>query len=880
MPRSWRARLVDRLTAAAVADPAPLPRYGVALAVSVLAVLFRLATRPYLGDSAPFALFLPAVVVSAGYGGLRAGLLSTAFLAVASMTLFEAPVFSVTLNNPVARVRTAFFALNAVVVSVLADILHQARRRVQRLEHEQVRRDEERAEAVRERARTRDSALAGLGDALRIAEVGDLLIAQGLSGLGAGAGGIALFDRVTGQLVVRRTVGYPADRQPSLRADDGGPVPEALATRRPVAVGSMAEFEERYPHLAEARSRSAVREGLMVAPLVAHDHALGVLYFSFPAPRRFGEEDMALLATLAEHGAPALERAQRYEAERTARLEAEASDARHRLLAEVSSLLASRAELELTLPEVARRLVPGLADACTLHLVDSDGRAGCLAVAHVVASLQEPLQALCETAARGGTTPAVARSLRGDEPARLEEVALWKANAQPGEEAALLGTLGFTGGLSAPLHARGRFLGRLALFTCGSSRPPGGADLDFAVELADRIALPVDNALLLAEARRLNRVKDEFLAMLSHELRTPLGAVLLWTDLLATETLGAGASRAAEMIGRSTRSLAQLIEELLDVSRIVAGKLTIDPHPTLLRELLQQVVDAARPAAAAKGVQLTGSLRGSFPPIWADSNRLRQVFDNVIQNGVKFTPADGEVTVSLEQVEERARIRVRDTGVGMRPELLPVVFERFRQGDSSSTRVQGGLGLGLTIAQHILELHDGRISAWSEGEGRGSTFTIELPLRLPPAAATALSAGSSEDDRPLAGYRVLVVDDHEDTLRGIGVALQGAGAEVRCEGSAREGLDALDSFEPNVIVSDLAMPELDGYGLIRAVRQRPAEEGGSVPAVAVSAYASKEDRQRALAAGFQEHLAKPVDVPRLVQTLCRLTTTASSRSAS
>lgn len=568
------------------------------------------------------------------------------------------------------------------------------------------------------------------------------------------------------------------------------------------------------------------------------------------------------------------QRAQPFEAERAARLQAEASDARHRLLAEVSGLLASRVDPDFTLPDVARRLVPGLADACAIHLVDSASGGPTVAVAHVDAPLQEALRDFCDAARRRPGLASVVRGLCGEDEARLEDLALWRSAPWPGVEANLLARLDLTGGLSAPLRARGRFLGRLALFTCGPSRPPGVPEVDFAKELAERIALALDNARLLAEAQRLNRVKDEFLAMLSHELRTPLGAVLLWTDLLATESLAAGAARAADMIGRSTRALSQLIEELLDVSRIVGGKLTLDPHPTLVRELVEQVVEAGRPVAAAKGVRLELSVRGSFPVTWADSNRLRQVFDNVLLNAVKFTPGGGEVSVSLERVEERLRVRVRDSGVGMRPELLPVVFERFRQGDSSSTRVQGGLGLGLTIAQHIVELHEGRISAWSEGEGCGSTFTIELPLRPPLPAALGSPPAAADAERPLASCRVLVVDDHEDTLRGIGVALQGAGAEVRCAGSAQEGLDVFASFAPDVIVSDLAMPELDGYDLIRAVRAQPRDAGGAVPAVAVSAYASKEDRQRALVAGFQDHLSKPVDVPRLVQTLRRLTAAA------
>ena len=541
MPRSWRARLIDQLAAAASADPAPVPRYGLAILVSALAVGLRLATRPLLGDDAPFALLLPAVVVSAGYGGIWAGLLSTALLSAAGIALFGQPFFSLSLTDPATRMRTFFFVFNAVVVSVLADILHRSRRRVQRLEHEQVRQREERAAVARERAQIRDTELAGLADALRIAEAADLLIAQGLSGLGASAGGIALFDRSSGQLIVRRTVGYSGDRQATIRLDKEGPVPDALATRRPVVIGSLAELAERYPGQAEARSMPGAREALMVAPLIAQDHVLGALYFAFASVRRFSDEDVSLLTTLAAHGAPALERAQRYEAERTARLEAEASDARHRLLAEVSALLALRGGPDLTLPDVARRLVPGLADACTIHLADSDGRPGCVAVAHTVASLQPTLAALCEASRRGATSPAVTRSLRSDDAPRLEEVALWRISAVPGEETELLGALGLTGGISAPLRARGRFLGRLALFTCGSSRSPGVEDLDFAVELAERIALPIDNALLLAEAQRLNRVKDEFLAMLSHELRTPLGAVLLWTDLLATESLGAGA---------------------------------------------------------------------------------------------------------------------------------------------------------------------------------------------------------------------------------------------------------------------------------------------------------------------------------------------------
>jgi signal transduction histidine kinase/ActR/RegA family two-component response regulator len=873
MSRSWRARALDSLVSAAAADPAPLPRFSFCLLVSLAAVVLRLSASSWVGQTAPFALFLPAVVMSAGYGGLWPGLVSTVLLAVAGVSLFERPFLSPSLWDDAAAVRTFFFVLNGGLISVLADVLHDARRRVRLLEKE--REDAEVARSA-DRLRQQSMALASLSEVLRISETADVLIAQGLSGLGASAGGVALVESGEDSLVIRRSVGYPADR-PRVVPLHQGPAEEALRTRRVVAVTSMAEFVRRYPGLADLRAQVGTREALLMAPLLLQDRQLGVLFLGFAAPRAFTAEDLALFETLASHGAPALERAQRYEAERAARLEAEASDARHRLLAESSVLLAAEPNPEAALPALARRLVPELADACLVHVIEPDGERRCAAATHAVHEREAALTALCEATLRGPGAVPLARALGADEPARIEDIGGWRRSASPVERE-LLEKLEVTGALSAPLHSRGRFLGRMTLLVCGSGRLPGSQDLRIAVEVADRIALALDGARLLAEAQRLNRVKDEFLAMLSHELRTPLGAVLLWADLLASERLEAGPARAAEMIGRSTRSLSLLIEELLDVSRIVAGKLTIDPHSTLLRSLLEGVVEGARPAALGKGLKLELTIRGEFPVVWADSNRLRQVFENVIVNAVKFTPTGGEIGVSLERLDGRARVRVRDTGVGMRPELLPQVFERFRQGDSSSRRVQGGLGLGLTIAQHIVDLHDGRISAWSEGEGRGSTFTIELPLTPPPAALGALLPAGAEQPRPLAGRRVLIVDDHEDTLRGIGVALESAGAEVRCAGSARMALDAIGAFDPHAIVSDLAMPEMDGFDLIRTIRASALAQL-SVPAIAVSAYASREDRQRALGAGFQDHIPKPVEIPRLVEALVRLLAASAGADA-
>jgi signal transduction histidine kinase/ActR/RegA family two-component response regulator len=565
----------------------------------------------------------------------------------------------------------------------------------------------------------------------------------------------------------------------------------------------------------------------------------------------------------------AKERARAFEKERIARLEAEASESRHRLLSEASALLASSKNHEADLGELARRLVPVFGRGCILQVVLQDGRVRRVATVHDDPRGAEALEALYE-ACSAGTGPAeLARLLQADEPELVPEVGAWLARTPPGPERDLMERLDAGSALSVPLRARERPLGRLLLLSSSVGSRYDDEDLAFAADLGGRAGMALDNARLLAEAQRLNRVKDEFLAVLSHELRTPLGAILLWTGLLEAGSLEAAPARAVEMIDRSTRQLSQLIDELLDVSRIVAGKLSLSPHATNLPALLESVVEAARPAAEVKGLRLHLAVSGDFFNTWADSNRLRQALENVLLNAIKFT-TEGEVNVSLQRIRRLARVRIQDSGAGIRPEVLPFVFERFRQGDSSSTRGQGGLGLGLAIAKHIVELHGGRIEAWSEGEDRGSAFTLEIPLSAPPTTPLQQPSGLRNADRPLSKRRVLVVDDHEDTLQGLTLALESSGAEVLSACSVRDGLRGLESFRPDVIVSDLAMPQEDGYDLIRAVRGRDSANGGGTPAVAVSAYASAEDRQRALGAGFQEHLAKPVDVSRLVETLSRL----------
>jgi signal transduction histidine kinase/ActR/RegA family two-component response regulator len=374
-----------------------------------------------------------------------------------------------------------------------------------------------------------------------------------------------------------------------------------------------------------------------------------------------------------------------------------------------------------------------------------------------------------------------------------------------------------------------------------------------------------------AEAEASNRAKDEFIAMISHELRTPLGAILIWAQLLKTEELDQVAvGRAVGMIERSTKTLAQLIDDLLDASRIIAGKLTFEMRPIDLRAVIEAAADAASPAAEGKGLALERDIVGALPPVSGDPGRLQQVVGNLLANAVKFTPEGGRVRVSLEHVGAVARVRVSDTGSGIEPQVLPFIFERFRQADSTSTRKQKGLGLGLAIARHLVELHGGTIEAASAGEGKGATFTVSLPLILSEPAAVARAEERASPSATLEGITVLVVDDEEDAREAMTVLLGQAGARVFSVPSAAEALETMARTRPDVLLSDIAMPGEDGYALIRRVRSLPVEQGARTPAAALTAYATLEDRAKALRSGYDEHIPKPVDPARLVAAITLL----------
>lgn len=399
----------------------------------------------------------------------------------------------------------------------------------------------------------------------------------------------------------------------------------------------------------------------------------------------------------------------------------------------------------------------------------------------------------------------------------------------------------------------------------------------FILDLSDRKQAEAEREQLLQreqiareQAEAANRVKDEFLAVLSHELRTPLNPILGWTRLLRTRSFDSQAvDRALETIERNAKLQAQLIEDLLDVSRILQGKLGLNICPVNLATPIEAALETVRLSAEAKGIQIQTHLDAAVGHVNGDLNRLQQVVWNLLSNAVKFTPSGGRVEVRLAQIGAYAQLQISDTGQGISPDFLPHVFDYFRQADSSTTRQFGGLGLGLAIVRHLVELHGGTVQAASAGNGLGATFTVRLPLMAPPVVVNAeTSPLASEFD--LSEIKILVVDDDTDTREFVAFVLEQAGAQVLTAASAPEAFTLFTTSPPQLLLSDIGMPEMDGYRLIRQIRALPPDQGGTIPAIALTAFAGEMNQQQALAAGFQTHLAKPVEPDCLIAAIARL----------
>jgi len=564
---------------------------------------------------------------------------------------------------------------------------------------------------------------------------------------------------------------------------------------------------------------------------------------------------------------------------------------RREFLAEAGPALATVLNARSTLATLARVAVPKLADWCAIDMLGEDARTiEQVAVAHVdpaKVALAEELRRRFPVSPEA--TSGLPKVLRTGVSELYPDVRdeLLVAGAVDADHLRLLRELRLRSVMIVPLSARGRILGAMTFVLSGAGRQYAADDVRFAEELARRAAIAVDNARLYESeqnARRnadiANRAKDDFLATVSHELRTPLNAMLGWTRILRSGDLTKEKqNRALETIERNAVTQAQLIEDLLDVSRIISGKLRLDVQSVEITHIVEHAIEALRLASEAKSVRIVTTLDENAGPIMGDPHRIQQVVWNLLSNAIKFTPKGGRVHLAVERVDSSLKLTVTDTGRGIAPEFLPQVFERFKQADGATTRAYGGLGLGLAISRHIVELHGGSIHVESKGEGLGTTFTVLVPVSplrqetRGTASRLTVSGGIEPfEGRPeLRGLKVLIVDDDDDA-RGLLVAvLESCGSVVTPAGSAAEAMEKFCADRPDILISDIGMPGEDGYALIRKVRALGYEAGGNVPAAALTAYARAEDRRKALDAGYMMHIPKPVEPAELVAVIANLT---------
>jgi len=572
---------------------------------------------------------------------------------------------------------------------------------------------------------------------------------------------------------------------------------------------------------------------------------------------------------------------------------------RRAFLARAMETLASSLDYRITLTRVAELAVPELADWCTIDILEPGARVSQqLAVAHVdpakVAFAREVGQRYPSDPDAPTGAPQVIRSGKSELYPEIP-MALVEAAARDEGHLRILRELKLESCLIVALRSEaGRSLGAMTFIYADSGRRYTEEDLSFAEDFARRAALAIENARAASEleaarareqamrerAEQASISKDHFLATVSHELRTPLNVILGWAVVLREREVTPEMQRALAVIERNARAQARLIEDVLDLSRINSGKLSLTLSAVNVGEALRAAALALRPAVEAKGITLTVdgvAFADEALTISVDSDRLQQILWNLLTNAVKFTPKAGAIVVFASRVGSEVQIQVSDSGEGIAAEVLPYVFEPFRQADSSSSRRHGGLGLGLSLVRQIAAAHGGTVEATSAGLGRGATFVVRLPAR----AATE-AAKPSRPSRPLAPFgsgaggllsdlSVLVVDDELDARELVAEAFKSAGAVVYLAASAREALAVIAASQPNVLVSDIGMPFEDGYELMRRVRSLPADQGGEIPALALTAYARTADAHRAYDAGYQRHVAKPVDPLQLVQLVAGLT---------
>jgi PAS domain S-box-containing protein len=635
------------------------------------------------------------------------------------------------------------------------------------------------------------------------------------------------------------------------------------------ALTEMAEDEGHLELLQSLGMRS-----LMVIPLYSRGQVFGVISFvRDESSRPYETGDLSLAEDLARRAATAIDNARLYQKTQQAKQAAELAANRTVRLQKITAALSEAVTPQQVADVVVNQGIAALgASAGSVFLLTDHGNS-----LQIIQASGYP-QSVVDSWASFPVTATVplAAAVRNKKPIFIESPEAFAANYP--ELADLPTVTGNQAFACIPLIVEKQIIGVLGL-SFATTQAFAIEDQGFMLTLGQQCGQAIARAQLYeaerharSEAETANRIKDEFLAVLSHELRTPLNPILGWAKLLRTRKNDEKTViKALETIERNAKLQAQLIEDLLDVSRILRGKLSLHIRIVDLKSTITAALETVRLAAEAKSIQIQTVLPKNNLEVMGDGDRLQQIVWNLVSNAVKFTPAEGWVEVRLEQVGYEAQIQVIDNGKGITPEFLPYVFEYFRQADGKTTRVFGGLGLGLAIVRHLVELHGGTVAAESEGEGKGATFTVRLPLHK--SAESSVSGADAQmdlADNLLAGVRILLVDDQADVLEFFSFALEQYGAAVTAVASAAEALEILAQSQPDVLLSDIGMPTMDGYMLLRQVRQLPANQNGQIPAIALTAYAGEIDYKQAMAAGFQKHIPKPVDPADLAVAIAQL----------
>lgn len=608
------------------------------------------------------------------------------------------------------------------------------------------------------------------------------------------------------------------------------------------------------------------REGIrsvIIVPLVIRGHASGTLVFYSKHRRIFTAVEVETARALGNLAASGITTAELYEEQQRIREQAD-------FLVEAGAALASSLDYEQTLRTMARLAIPRVADWCAVDMKTVSGTLERLAVAHVdpeKIALAQQLQQRYGDPESPYSVETVVRTGRSVILPHITDAMLGEVARGDEDRLRMMRMLGLVSYMCVPLRVQDRTVGALTFVSSDEARHFTDADLRFAEQVAARAGLAIENALAYEDAREASRLKDEFLATLSHELRTPLNTLLGYARMMRSGVISTDRqARAIQVIERNATSLSQIVADVLDVSRIISGKLRLDIQPVDIAPVIREALETVRPAADAKQIRIVTSLESLDNLVNADPARLQQVLWNLLSNAVKFTPSGGHVEIRVRHVDDAIRLEVADSGIGITADFLPYVFDRFRQADSRFSREHGGLGLGLAIARHIIEMHGGRIEVSSAGAGRGATFVVTLP-RSAPHVDTDASGGGRLDQvrRRLSGLRVLAVDDQEDSLEMLRDILEAAGAQVITASAGAEAIELIEASPPDVLIADIGMPGMDGLELIRRLRQSGVPAAKRLPAAALTAYVRSEDRAAALASGYHLHVAKPVDPNEVVR---------------